>query len=56
MYSICDALSDIGGLIDILKTLFSPAISVLTFLFSSGIDSYLVESLFKTQMKVAALQ
>ena len=51
VYTFWDFLGDIGGLHDALKLIGELFMAVVTMLSGSGLDRYLVESLFKVDPK-----
>ena len=51
IYTIWDLLGDVGGLFDMLKIIGSPLVSFLSFVVGSGLETYLVQLLFKVQKK-----
>ena len=48
IYNALDFLGDVGGLFDMLCIVGNICLQFLTFIFGSGLDSYLVTNLFKT--------
>ena len=47
IYTFWDLLGDVGGLLDMLILLGAPVLSVSSFVFGSGLEAFLIESLFK---------
>ena len=52
IYTFWDLLGDVGGLIDMLILLATPIISVSTFVFGSGLETSIIQSLFKQQKSI----
>ena len=52
IYTVWDFLGDVGGLYDMLKLLAQPVLAFSSLLLGSGLDQYLVESIFKVQKKM----
>ena len=53
IYTVWDLLGDIGGLFDMMKQIASPLISFLSFILGSGLETHLIQLLFKVQKKHA---
>ena len=51
VYTIWDALGDIGGLMDMLRLIGYPLIGLSNLLFGSGLSQFLFAALFKVQSK-----
>ena len=51
IYTIWDLLGDVGGLLEMLKLLASPLVTMFTLLSGAGLEKYIHESLFKVQRK-----
>ena len=51
IYSVWDFFGDVGGLFDMLKLLAQPIVAFTTLLFSSGLDHYLIQALFKRETR-----
>ena len=51
IYSIWDFLGDVGGLFDMLTLLAQPILALSTALFGSGLDRYLMATLFKKEKR-----
>ena len=49
IYTIWDLLGDIGGLFDMLKLMQSPFVTFFSFLFGIGLETHLVQAMFKVQ-------
>ena len=47
IYTVWDLLGDIGGLFDMLKLLVTPMITFLSLIADSGLESHLINMLFK---------
>ena len=52
IYTVWDWLGDIGGLFDMLKLLAKPMLKFYSLIFGSGLEAFLIKSLFKVQRKV----
>ena len=51
IYNALDWLGDIGGLLDGLTTIGSFVVAIYSFILGDPLDSYLLQSLFKTENK-----
>ena len=51
VYTIWDALGDIGGLMDMLRLIGYPLIGLSNLLFGSGLSRFLYTAIFKVQSK-----
>ena len=49
IYTIWDFLSDVGGLVDVLKLLGYPVISFIQLILGNGLSRLLIKSIFKIQ-------
>ena len=52
IYTWWDFLGDVGGLFGILQSIAYPFITVSSLLLNTGIDQFLIESLFKVQKRM----
>ena len=52
IYTFWDFLGDVGGLFDMLKILAKPVLVIAHVLLGTGLDQYLLSSIFKVQKKM----
>ena len=49
IYGVWDFLGDVGGLYDMLRLLAEPILAIISVLVGSGLDRFLIRSLFKKE-------